>query len=104
MNSTKKTSTLLVGALFLAGTLAMTADAQQGPKDGAKAGATRQAGPGDGTGAAPAPKDGTGYGKSKGKGSTAPGACDGTGPKGSSGSRGGGSGKSGSGGGRGGRG
>lgn len=87
MNSTKKLSTLLVGALFLTGMLALPADAQQGPANGsgAQAGGTRQLGPGDGTAPAPAPKDGTGYGKSSGKGSGS-GTCTGTGPQGSAGS------------------
>ena len=57
MNSTRKLSALLVGTLFLAGTLALPAAAQQqgaGNGGGAKAGTKRQLGPGDGTGAAPA--------------------------------------------------
>jgi len=97
MNSTKKLSTLLVGALFLAGTLALPADAQQGPPAGsgtqAGQGAGNGNGPGDGTAPAPAPKDGTGYGKTSGKGSGS-GTCDGTGagPRGGSGSKGGSSG------------
>jgi len=87
MKSIAKTSTLLAGAFFLAGTLALPADSQQSPGDAtaAQAGATRQLGPGDGTGnAGNGPKDGTGYGKSRGRGSSS-GTCTGTGPQGSSG-------------------
>ena len=87
MKSITKTSTLLAGALFLAGTLALPADSQQSPGDAtaAQAGATRQLGPGDGTGnAGNGPKDGTGYGKSRGRGSSS-GTCTGTGPQGRSG-------------------
>ena len=50
MNSTKKLSTLLVGALFLTGMMALPADAQQGRRRTAP-----PLGPGDGT-APPAPR------------------------------------------------
>ena len=78
MNGTKITA-LLAGALLLAGTLALPADAQQGPRNGSGTQAGRQTGPGDGIAPAPAPKDGTGYGKTNGRSSTAPGTCTGTG-------------------------
>jgi hypothetical protein len=66
MNSTKKLSTLLVGALFLAGTLALPADAQQGPANGsgAQSREARKAGPGDGTGAGPRGSTGSNGGSS----------------------------------------
>ena len=82
MKSITKTSTLLAGALFLAGTLALPADSQQSPGDAtaAQAGATRQLGPGDGTGnAGNGPKDGSGYGAPYNGGSETPRAKQGSG-------------------------
>ena len=70
-----KTASLLASALFLAGALALPADAQQGSGKG----------PGDGTGnQGVGPKDGTGFGAGSGRRS---GACTGSGPLGSRGSR-----------------
>ena len=82
MKRITKTSTLLAGALFLAGTLALPADSQQSPGDAkaAQAGATRQLGPGDGTGnAGNGPKDGSGYGAPYNGGSETPRAGQGSG-------------------------